>query len=326
MKKAVIEIDLRSNKLIKKSTQWQKIENEHNWYQATLKLDANFQNILPQIYNYAKSPRSAKVEMEYLPANNLAKYFVEQTWSLEEWKNTIKNLLKILRYFKTFPATRYDDLSSKKAIYFNKTVTAFETIKTNKFFLGIAKNAFLNINNQKLTNMLLLEQKVILEIKKNFLLGKNKSTLAHGNFDFSSILYLNPNEYKLIDPLGYYHKQTNYGDINYDLAFLARSISGKIDFITAGHFELKENKNDFNFTFKIKNPQEYIELEKYFRRMTINNFDITSKELIFLEALTFLHLFPEYDAEPEKQKMIYLIALVKFNQYFSTEKIEFEFI
>lgn len=325
MKKSSIEINPRLGIVTKKSMDIPKIEDQYNWYSDLIKLNPNFENLIPQIYSYTKSTRSSKIQMEYVAAHTLAKYFTEDQWDYDHWKEVLKTLLKILRHFETYQAVRYDSISSRKAIYLTKTLVAFEFIKKIPFVQQIMKNALVIVNDVALTNLLLLEQKVINVIKNDFLLGKKNSTLSHGNFALNNILYLNNEEYRLIDPLGRCHKQTIYGDINYDLAKLSQSILGKFDYIDRDKFQVSQEGHKWKLKLDIKNKEMHKKIDTSFVRMVTQNFQINLKELSFLEGLTFLDSITRYENDVEKQKALYLMALVKLNQYFSSEPIKIEF-
>ncbi|UVD81666.1 hypothetical protein NV226_02995 [Mycoplasma iguanae] len=260
---STLEIDPKNGTVVKKSTNIKLIENQFAWFSNIVKLNPAFSKMIPAFSNFSKSTRSAKYEMEYIPAKSLAKIFIDDNLDLENWKIILKNILKGLKYFQKFPAIRYDNLSSKKELYLTKTQETINEIRESTFFKNTLKYASINVNDVSCSNFIFLEQKIISEIKKKFLLTPDKAILAHGNLVLDNILFESVEYLKMINPLGFYHKQTIYGPQIYDFAKLSSSIRSKIDFIFHDKFIVKQNGSNFELNFNIANLDKFLKIEKF---------------------------------------------------------------
>lgn len=128
------------------------------------------------------------------------------------------------------------------------------------------------------------------------------STVMHGDFCFSNILYEHrTNRIRAIDPRGMTNSKTMsiYGDYRYDIAKLSHSVLGMYDWIIAGYQQCKIDEN--NILLELPKPKEVTETQTIFIEMIEKEFGITSKELYAMQIQLFLSMLPLHNDDKNRQ-------------------------
>lgn len=137
------------------------------------------------------------------------------------------------------------------------------------------------------------------------------SSLMHGDFCFSNILYNSRNTRVLVvDPRGYVFdgKCEIYGDIRYDIAKYSHSIHGLYDFIMAGRYDLAvSGGNDFHLEFASSTQREWV--QDAFAEMMIAGVSPVSSDIQAMMISLFISMLPLHADRPDRQMAFIANAL-----------------
>ena len=297
--------------IIKTSSKRQKLADEYAWYNSMPK---NLQTLVPRCFDYSEQVNKASFKMELYGYPALSELFILGDLSIEEWTLILKRLFEVHSLFEKYTSTI--DKTNFYDLYMNKTWQRLNELKNQDMYWEKLWNyKYIVINNQKYKNIMNYEEQLKMEIEK--LVDSSKVTIMHGDYCFSNILFdTNSFVCKLIDPRGRLQEQSIYGDPRYDIAKIRHSAVGGYDFAVHGLFTLKENKNYFYISDNYPLFQD--KLTKIFDNLTIE-FGYNVKEIQLIEALLFATMIPLHKDCIERQKLFYLKAVKKINEYFEVE-------
>lgn len=143
------------------------------------------------------------------------------------------------------------------------------------------------------------------------------STLMHGDFCFSNILYNSRNSrISVIDPRGYVFPKIMeiYGDYRYDIAKLSHSINGLYDFILAGRYQLTQSHPyQFELTFNISSHHQW--LQNSYNEINIAGITPSSTEIQAMTIALFLSMLPLHSDRPDRQKAFIANALRLYSEF-----------
>ena len=133
---------------------------------------------------------------------------------------------------------------------------------------------------------------------------RRPSSVMHGDFCFSNILYNSRNQrISVIDPRGYvFSEQAEiYGDLRYDVAKLSHSINGFYDLIVAGRYDL-EAKGDYDMRISFEHSPMRDWLRSSFASMQIAGISTSDPEVKAITVLLFLSMLPLHADRPDRQR------------------------
>lgn len=281
---------------LKKNSQWtKKIEAESFW----------FENLPQELLIH--TPRFIKASqgylLEYLCNNTLAELFVFGSLPSFIWK-------RIFESVRDFLNTLHSYENENLVLNFD-----YET-KTLQRLEQFSKESKINLDES-----LIINHKEVLSIKellarlKPYLKVLKVNSLIHGDFCFSNIMFdFRAGSIKTFDPRGldFNERITNYGDKNYDFAKLAHSVFGLYDFIMAGFFHCKRDKNSIEFS--LQNSDEIKQIQQSF--LEIFKLD---KAIYALMIHLFLSMLPLHNDDENRQIAFLANAYRLYDEFFKEE-------
>jgi hypothetical protein len=136
----------------------------------------------------------------------------------------------------------------------------------------------------------------------------------HGDFCFSNILYNSrAGRISVIDPRGYVHagQPSLYGDIRYDLAKLAHSVSGHYDHILAGRYAVRrDGSHGFAISFETSSNEAWLQSE--LAELEIDGLRAGSAQIRAITIGLFLSMLPLHADRPDRQTAFIANALRLF--------------
>ena len=302
-----IHADTSLGLLSKVSTNIQKLENEALWYKN---IPDELKILTPRLISFSKNERTATLVQELYGYPSLAELFLSGDVNLEDWKIIIEKLFSLHSYFEKFECSKND--KKLNILYYEKTRMRIDELKNQHSFWGkVLGQKTIWINKTKYINITELFQKIesaIIELIKT-----SKMTIVHGDYCFSNILFDASNyTFKLIDPRGHLNEDSYiYGDPRYDFAKLRHSICGLYDFIVNGLFKIEYDGEKFNY--KIFSPSCYSKLIPIFDEL-ISKIGLKINDIKLIEGLLFLSMIPLHKDDFNRQKVMYLHAVIKLNE------------
>ncbi len=144
-----------------------------------------------------------------------------------------------------------------------------------------------------------------------------ESSLMHGDFCFSNILYdTRSDRIVLIDPRGIVNgEQTLFGDIRYDISKLGHSIVGRYDQIVGGQLIAKQPKLG-SFIFNVPANEQSDWLEAQFFRSCAGGIPFDDEVVNAATVSLFLSMIPLHSDSPVRQVTFFANALRLFNKFF----------
>lgn len=306
-----LHADPTYSSISKISSNVQKLGDEYNWYRT---LPDDLQFLVPRTASFQNGIDSAILKMEMYGYPPLSELFILGDLGLEEWQLILRQLFEVHKLLEQH--TGKLDREDFRALYLNKTWKRYEELKNqHSCWETIIELPTLIIDGKVLKNIPFYREAINEAIER--LISNVFVTIMHGDYCLSNILFdISVQICKLIDPRGRIREQTIYGDPRYDIAKLRHSVVGGYDFIVHGLFSLHQKGNTF---ITERNGLKFQkELNEIFDNYVIE-FGFNSKEIQFIEALLFLSMLPLHKDDLERQKMFYLVATEKFNEYFGNE-------
>ncbi len=307
-----LQCDPITGTITKISPKRQKLQDEYKWYEN---LPDKLKVLAPRVIEFKENVDNASLTMEMYGYPALSELFILGSLSIEEWELIIERLFQVHQLFEKFTETL--EKENFIDLYLNKTWERIRLLREqNPYWEKLWQYDCLIINNCNYKNIKYFESQLNNAIQK--LIENAKSTVMHGDFCFSNILFdTNSFSCKVIDPRGRLNKQTIYGDPRYDIAKLRHSVVGGYDYAVHGLYQLTEKENTFEVSDNYPHFQK--NLSEYFDKMTIKyGYDTTEIKLI--EALLFTSMIPLHKDNIERQKMFYLKAVKKINNIFDKDK------
>jgi len=280
------------NSIVQKSgLDKKKIINEARWYEN---VPVSIRRFTPQFY--IKNTKKPFYSIEYLNNQSLSDLFVFGRHSLGFWKLILNKLNDYLKDAITLK-TNKSEPTTLLNLTLEKTKLRLEYIKNN---LNIDLNSSLFINDSRINSL----NEMFEECSKIIISQKPMNGFLHGDLCLSNILFdSRSNNLKFIDPRAEDKdkKFTNYGDINYDIAKLGHSFIGLYDFILAGQYKLRINKN--KFLFEILNNNERDEIDNYIYDFQFFN-GKKFKDYLPIIITLFLSMIPLHNDSKRKQQAL----------------------
>lgn len=296
-----LEIDGFS--VIKSSYDKSKILAEANWFNS---MPQRIKRYIPALWDSGIINDKGFYQIEYFYLSSLSELFVFGKNEYFIWNNILTACNDFLIDCLKFEAPISNAIiEQSKRLYTEKTLSRLQdyTIQSN---IDLDKEWIFNDLITPSLNQIIREMDFFISDK-----SINQSTIIHGDFGFSNILYnFRTKSIKVIDPRGidFDGNQTIYGDIRYDIAKLAHSVIGLYDFIIAGYFSYEE-KDEYNINFKILTSSTIEKIQSYFINTSFGGLNITEANTYPILVNLFLSMLPLHNDNPIRQKAMLANAL-----------------
>jgi len=293
--------------LTKISANKKKLEDEYFWYRN---MPDGLRQFAPQILGFRENAGKSEIKMELCGYPVLSELFILGNLNLEEWELIIRRLFEVHRLMETYEGTEKEDYEE---LYLGKTRRRLAELRSQApCWDEILGYDTLEINGRKYKNLPRFSSDIETEAAK--IIKNARTTFIHGDYCFSNILFdTNSLAVKLIDPKGRIKRRSVYGDPRYDIAKLRHSAEGKYDFAVHGLFGLEENGNVFK-TEEFR-PELQEDITRIFDSAAVE-FGWDIREIIFIEALLFASMIPLHSEDIKRQKLFYLKAVKRINDFF----------
>ena len=279
-----------SNMTYKKtSVQRNKILAEAQWFEE---LPVALRIHTPHYLGRVNKENISGYNLEYLMHATLSELYVFGKLPLIVWDRILNDALcllqKIYLYSNDSPS---NDLSTQIR---KKTELRIKDLSN----LGIDFNASNVFNSLELPSF----NEILNEVSEILDSVALKESIIHGDYCFSNILYVfNAQIIKVIDPRGLDLEGniSNKGSLLYDLGKFFHSVVGLYDFIICNYYQLKVNKNIFEFQIHI--DESILQIQKIFLDKEFNGISMNHNFFYALNIHLFLSMIPLHSEDPKRQ-------------------------
>lgn len=273
-----------------------KIAAEAHWFDS---IPSQMRGYIPQFLGAKTSRNLVSYRLEYLHLTALNELFVFSELPDTSWNNILKSCLEFIKKCTEYSAPKNSSINNISELFGNKTEVRLNEYCSSK---NIKLGQVWNYNDELSAS---LEQ--VLECSKKYLPAKAiPTTLLHGDFCFSNILYdFRADKIKVIDPRGltYENELTIYGDIRYDIAKLSHSVLGMYDWIIAGYYNVEIHNH--NIQFNLAGIKQRRITQQRFTKLISDMFDLSALNLYAMQIQLFLSMLPLHADDSERQKALF---------------------
>lgn len=299
--RAFNSLQITHNTVRKLSADTFKMKAEAEWFES---VPSKVQPYTARLLDKGNQGQRAFYSTEYQYAPNLSELYVFSAIGRVSWNKILTSCAEFLEICATTPGDQPRDDYSRQLMG-SKTVERLERfaretgfdIEHELVYKGRKKPSLLEISRR-------LETMVSFDPAAS-------STIMHGDFCFSNILYNSRNSrISVIDPRGYVfsEKCEIYGDFRYDIAKYSHSVDGLYDFILAGRYNLKQD-GLYNFDLNFDTSSHCQWLQDAFSEMTIAGVSVSSAEIRAITTSLFISMLPLHSDRPDRQKAFIANAL-----------------
>lgn len=285
-----------------------KIKGELQWF---INAPREIKVFCPQLIDFGVNDfGSPYYAIEYLHVPPLNEIYVHGTNPVFYWHKIFKLCADFLQICQSFPVGEGEleeiRLSSR---YLAEEKTIF---RLDDFF---SKNKKLNWDTKLSINGLTVPtaRKIVDECMTHITRMPIIPGISHGDFCLSNILFDSRSDrIKVIDPRGLngFDRESNLGDLTYDVAKLNHSVIGLYDFIISGAYRLSADFNGHEFNAhldifideRIRDVQKVFSDKKFFGQ-------VSSNDVMPLTILLFLSMLPMHCDNPDRQLALFANAL-----------------
>ena len=293
------ELTINSRYIEKSSSKNQKIRAEANWFDS---LPPILRAYTPQYLGSSESTEGKfSYRLEYLHNTALNELFVFSEIPNIIWSNIIDHCLDFI------------DACEREIVPAEATVQDIHQLFNSKTLERL--NKFKSFKKFKLTDKWFFNDELPISIEEilnesiKHLPSEDKiSTLMHGDFCFSNILYdFRANRIKTIDPRGISIDGdiTVYGDTRYDIAKLSHSILGMYDWIIAGYHDTDFNWETKRVKFYISGDTKHKTTKDIFINKIFEKYRITPNNLYAMQIQLFLSMLPLHNDDQYRQEGLF---------------------
>lgn len=293
------ELTINPEFIEKSSIKNQKIKAEANWFNS---LPAMLKIYIPQYLGHTESGEEKfSYRLEYLHNTALNELFVFSEMPNNIWNNIIEHCLNFIQKCDVEIAPQNTISQDINQLFSIKTVERLEEFKATRDFNLSEKWVF----NDALSVSI---EQILVESEKHLPSRKKLSTLMHGDFCFSNILYdFRANRIKTIDPRGVTPSGeiTIYGDTRYDLAKLSHSILGMYDWIIAGYHQTNIDWVKRKIEISISGEVKHKDTQRMFIEMVDKKYGLTAVNLYAMQLQLFLSMLPLHADDSYRQEGLF---------------------
>ena len=293
------ELTINPNYIEKSSVNSQKIKAEANWFNT---LPVMMKMYIPQYLGHIESKKGKfSYRLEYLHNTALNELFVFSEISNAIWHNILEHCLDFIQDCNAEIAPSNTISQDINQLFSVKTIERLDEFKAEKDFRLSDKWHF---NNELSVSI----EQVLVESQKHLPSEIKLSTLMHGDFCFSNILYdFRANRIKTIDPRGMTPSGdiTIYGDTRYDLAKLSHSILGMYDWVVAGYHQTQLDWKTREIQFLIAGEVKHKDTQSMFIEMVNKKHGLTAVNLYAMQIQLFLSMLPLHSDDSYRQNGLF---------------------
>ncbi|MEN5196992.1 hypothetical protein [Sphingobacterium faecium] len=293
-----IDIDQRRGIITKKSTDWQKLTKEIDWY---LSIPKQLKYLTPHVIDFEVNSLNTYVSLEFYNYPTLQEIYVFGNYSVDRWKLIFDAIFFIQKEFsrfkKVFPKSKIN--KAIEEMYVDKTLSRIGECLCDKHLKMFFCSDTVSINGQEFPSL-----KYFLNNLNNLatslgLYDTNAFSPIHGDFCFSNLLY-DPltNVVRLVDPRGTFGDFKIYGDVRYEYAKISHCINGGYDLIVRDFFKIEVNDRDIKF--KVKEDEKYSAIKCLFKHK-LDSLGVSNQQIVFIEAILFISMIPLHRESPKRQ-------------------------
>ena len=293
--------------LIKKESETERLADEIFYYK-TIQRDINKSIFFPRLIASGTGITNWLL-LEKYGYRNLGEYLI----SSEEisWDSIFDNLLSILIQFGIFTDTAPVNYSHAREMYIDKTEREYENFVNSRPDLSEMFNSpTLTINGITYQNFEFIWSFEIQQYLYNHL--PYVSTMIHGDFCFSNILYGSSDIFKFIDPRGSFGKQGIFGDMRYDIAKLYHSVDGKYEHFINDKFEVRGSSGKYTLDFS--GDQKCLQAALSSFEYHFLNKDFNKKEIKAIEGTIYVGMCARHYDDKDRQLAMYLTGIKLLNE------------
>jgi hypothetical protein len=283
----------------KSSIKSQKIKAEANWF---ITLPGMMKMYIPQYLGHLQSDEGKfSYRLEYLHNTALNELFVFSEMSNTIWQNILEHCLNFIQDCETAIAPKNTITQDINQLFSVKTKVRLDEFKAENDFRLSDKWHF----NREISVSI---EQVLVESQKHLPNQRKISTLMHGDFCFSNILYdFRANRIKTIDPRGVTPSGdiTIYGDTCYDIAKLSHSILGMYDWIVAGYHQTQLDWKTRDITFLIAGEVKHKDTQSMFIEMVNKKHGLSAVNLYAMQIQLFLSMLPLHSDDLHRQNGLF---------------------
>ena len=299
--RAFNSLQITHNTVRKLSADTFKMKAEAEWFES---VPPKAQPYTARLLDKGDHEQKAFYSTEYQYAPNLSELYVFSAIGRVSWKKILTSCTEFLEICAATLGDKPRDAYSRQLIG-NKTVERLERfaretgfdIEHELVYKGQKMPSLLEIGHQ-LETMILCDPAA-------------SSTMMHGDFCFSNILYNSRNSrVSVIDPRGYVFREKCeiYGDFRYDIAKYSHSVDGLYDFIIAGRYDLKQD-GIYSFDLNFDTSSNHHWLQSVFSEISIAGVSVSSAEIRAITISLFISMLPLHSDRPDRQKAFIANAL-----------------
>ncbi|MFT6835368.1 MAG: hypothetical protein ACJA0H_001406 [Francisellaceae bacterium] len=293
--RAFNSLEITPHWIRKSSSNTQKIIAEANWFEQ---IPADLRIYLPQYLGSKIGNDGASYKLEYLHFTALNELFVFSVLPELVWRKIFDNCLSFIRQCQSYEVQEGNNFVGLKSLFYEKTISRLNQYCQSYNCQMDTVWQFNGEFNASFDDLLLCS-------KKFLPIEGNSSSVIHGDFCFSNILYdFRTNIVKAIDPRGIDLNEdfTIYGDTHYDVAKLSHSVLGLYDWIMAGYYNVQINQHDIQF--KIDTPESIKGIQQLFLTLINDRFKLTSDSLYAMQIHLFLSMLPLHADDKKRQQAL----------------------
>jgi len=278
-----------------------KMKAEAEWFEC---VPPNIQPYAARLLDKGDEGQRAFYSTEYQYAPNLSELYVFSAIGRVSWKKILVSCAEFLEICAATPGDNPRDNYSRQLMG-SKTVERLARFATET---GFDIEHELIYKGRKMPSLLEIGRQLEMMVSFD---PSASSTMMHGDFCFSNILYNSRNSrISVIDPRGYVFsgKREIYGDFRYDIAKYSHSVDGLYDFIMSGRYDLKQDGiYDFDLSFDTSSHRQW--LQSAFSEMNIAGISVSSAEIRAITTSLFISMLPLHSDRPDRQKAFIANAL-----------------
>jgi len=293
------ELTINPRFIEKSSIKNHKIKAEANWFDS---LPVMLKCYIPQYLGHTESiDGKFSYRLEYLHNTALNELYVFSEMPNSIWDNILNHCLNFIQDCNAEVAPPNAISQNISQLFGSKTLERLDEFKAVKDF---NLSDTWNFNDELSVSI----EQILVESEKYLPSDKELSTLMHGDFCFSNILYdFRANRIKTIDPRGMTPSSdiTIYGDTRYDLAKLSHSILGMYDWIVAGYHETNVDWLKRKIKITISGEVKHKDTQSAFIEMVGKKYGITAANLYAMQLQLFLSMLPLHADDPYRQEGLF---------------------
>lgn len=301
--RAFNELSITPDWIEKSSVKEHKIVAESLWFQN---LPDKLKHFSPQFLGEQTKNGKTAYRLEYLYHNALNELFVFARLPEMTWRQILLQMREFLSSCRSIAAPKGAVVDSLETLFASKTEQRLAQFCQERQYDWTQPWTY----NQHTK----ISLKSLHEASLQYLPNSHVSTVMHGDFCFSNILYdFRKNRIKVIDPRGMTadNQPTIYGHIEYDIAKVCHSVIGLYDWIIAGYYHV--DINQYNITFSLADTHHLSAVQQLFLDTLAMDYQLSHSALYAMQIQLFLSMLPLHSDDLPRQNALLANAFRLYN-------------